>query len=76
VRQFIIDGVDAAKAPELVQIVSALPRRANGEVRLEILQLIATNQVELVPPLVGDTAERAAVDRIIAGRRFLQDRLA
>jgi predicted Ser/Thr protein kinase len=75
-RQFIIDGVDAAKAPELVQIVSALPRRATGEVRLEILQLIATNQVELVPPLVGDTAERAAVDRIIAGRRFLQDRLA
>jgi hypothetical protein len=53
-----------------------LPRRANGEVRIELLQLIATNQVELVPPLVTDARERVAVDEIIAGRRFLQDRLA
>jgi hypothetical protein len=75
-RAYLVEGVGKTKPPELIQIVPALPRRANGDVRLEILQLIATNQVELVPALVADIRERAAVDHIIAGRRFLQDRLA
>lgn len=75
-RRFLADGIGAAKPPELLQIVQALPRRGDGTVRTEILQLIATNQVELVPALVGSTAERDTVDGIIAARRFLQDRLA
>jgi hypothetical protein len=75
-RQHLAGAAGAVKPPELIQVVAALPRRANGEVRIELLQLIATNQVELVPPLVADARERVAVDEIIAGRRFRQDRLA
>jgi predicted Ser/Thr protein kinase len=75
-RQHLAGAAGAVKPPELIQVVAALPRRANGEVRIELLQLIATNQVELVPPLVADARERVAVDEIIAGRQFLQDRLA
>ena len=74
--QSIIDAVGAAKAPELLQIVAALPRQVDGSVRNEILHLIATNQVELIPPLITTESERTVVDRIIADRRFLQDRLA
>ena len=75
-RQHLVGTLGAEKAPEHLQIVDALPRRADGSVRTEILHLIATNQVELIPPLMTDASERAAVDRIIADRRFLQDRLA
>jgi AMP-binding enzyme C-terminal domain len=75
-RQHVVDAVGAAKAPEHLQVVAALPRRPNGDIQNEILHLIATNQVELIPPLIADEAQRSAVDRIIADRRFLQDRLA
>jgi len=75
-RKHLVDTLGATKAPELLQVVAALPRRSNGEIYNAILHLIATNQVELIPPLVTDEAERLAVDRIIADRRFLQDRLA
>ena len=75
-RQHLVDALGAAKAPEHLQVVEALPRRPGGGVHSEILHLIATNQVELIPPLIADPATRAAVDRIIADRRFLQDRLA
>jgi len=75
-RQSIVEAVGAAKAPEHIQVVAALPRQADGSVRNEILHLIATNQVELIPPLIAGESERAVVDRIIADRRFLQDRLA
>jgi hypothetical protein len=61
-------------APEHVQIVEALPRNAAGEIRTEILQLIAMNQLDLITPLINDAVEMAIVARIVAGRQNLRDR--
>jgi hypothetical protein len=57
-------------------VIEQLPRRATGEVRSEILQLVAMNQVDLIDPLVADEQERALVARIVADRRNLRDRFA
>lgn len=62
-------------APERLQIVDALPRRA-GEVRTEILQLVAMNQIDLIDPLLASDAEKDVVTRIVAGRQNLRDRFA
>jgi AMP-binding enzyme C-terminal domain len=61
------------KAPEFVQLVDALPRDQDGGVRTELLQLIATNQVDQIAALVNSSQERQIVDRIIAARRNLYD---
>jgi len=63
-------------APEHLQVVDALPRNANGEVRSEILELVAMNQVDLIASLVKTEAERTLVGRIVSGRRNLRDRFA
>jgi hypothetical protein len=67
---------DAAKPPEHIQMVEALPRNADGTVRNELLQLIAMNQLDLIDPLIRDDNERATVNAILAGRRNLRDRFA
>lgn len=73
---FIASALGRAKAPERLQVVDALPRNTGGEVRTEILQLIAMNQVDLIEPLIANAAERALVARIVAGRRNLRDRFS
>jgi hypothetical protein len=65
-----------SSAPEHLQIVDALPRNAQGEVRSEILELVAMNQIDLIPSLVKTEAERTLVGRIVSGRRNLRDRFA
>jgi hypothetical protein len=75
-QEFIVGAVGATKAPERLQIVDALPRDAGGNVRSEILQLIAMNQLDLIDTLIVDETERATVARIIADRRNLRDRFA
>jgi hypothetical protein len=62
--------------PEHLQTVEALPRNAQGEVRSEILELVAMNQLDLIGALVKSDSERAVVDRIVSGRRNLRDRFA
>jgi hypothetical protein len=62
--------------PEHLQIVDALPRNAQGEVRSEILELVAMNQLDLIDPLIRDDAERAVIARIVSDRRNLRDRFA
>ena len=74
--EFIAAGPGAATAPELLQIVDALPRDATNAVRNEILQLIAMNQIDGIEPLIATDAERAEVAGIVAGRRNLRDRTA
>ena len=66
----------AAPAPEHLQIVDALPRDAQGEVRNEILELVALNQLDLIGSLVKTDSERALVAHIVSGRRNLRDRFA
>jgi hypothetical protein len=53
-----------------------LPRDAQGEVRSEILELVALNQLDLIGSLVKTDSERALVGRIVSGRRNLRDRFA
>jgi hypothetical protein len=62
--------------PEHLQVVDALPRNAQGEVRSEILELVAMNQLDLIDPLIKTDAERAIVSRIVSERRNLRDRFA
>ena len=64
------------RPPERVQLVEAMPRRPSGEVRSEILQLVAMNQVDLIDPLLSGPAERDVMARIIAGRQNFRDRFA
>jgi len=62
--------------PEHLQVVEKLPRNAQGEVRSEILELVAMNQLDLIDPLIKTDAERAIVGRIVSDRRNLRDRFA
>ena len=67
-------NIDRAKAPERMQLVQELPRHADGSVRIEILQLIAMNQLDQLDMLIANETERRIVARIIADRRNLRDR--
>lgn len=75
-HEFVSAELGAAKAPERLQIVDALPRDSAGGVRGEILQLVAMNQVDLIDPLLANDSERATVARIVADRRNLRDRFS
>lgn len=59
-----------------MQIVDALPRDAAGEVRSEILELVAMNQLDMIGSLVKNEDERALIGRIVSERRNLRDRFA
>ena len=74
--EFVAAGLGAAKAPERLQIVDALPRDAARSVRSEILELIAMNQIDRIDSLVVSDAERHDIARIVADRRNLRDRTA
>ncbi len=73
-REFI--AAAAAKPPEHLQLIAQLPRRPSGEVRNEILQLVALNQVDQIETLSLSDDERVLVGRIVAERRNLRDRFA
>ena len=60
--------------PEQLQVVNELPRKPSGEVRTEILQLVALNQIDLLDSLIANEDERAKVARIVEDRRNLRDR--
>jgi len=66
----------APKSPEHLQVTGQLPRGVSGEVRSEILELVAMNQVDLIESLLASDDERALVAPIIADRRNLRDRFA
>jgi hypothetical protein len=72
-RDFVAQSL-RVRAPERLQLVEALPRRADGSVRTEILQLVAMNQVDQVDTLIANETERRIVTKIVADRRNLRDR--
>jgi hypothetical protein len=74
-REFIASG-SGPRPPEHLQVIEALPRRPGGEVRSEILQLVAMNQLDLIDGLIASEQERALIQRILAERRNLLDRFA
>ncbi|HWV54835.1 AMP-binding enzyme [Pseudorhodoplanes sp.] len=63
-------------APERLQVVERLPRTGSGEIRTDILQLVAMNQIDLIDPLLANETEKEVVARIVAGRQNLRDRYA
>ena len=73
---FLSEASDGAPAPERLQVVDRLPRTRDGEIRTDILQLVAMNQIDLIDPLIGSDSEKEIVARIVAGRQNLRDRFA
>lgn len=60
---------------DLIQIVTALPRASSGEPRLDLLNLVAMNQIPELNALLGDDRALAAImTPIIAGRLNFSDR--
>ena len=64
------------KPPEHLQIVHALPRDEAGNVRSEILQLVAMNQIDLIEPLMRNEADRLFMKDILDQRKNLRDRFS
>ncbi len=60
--------------PEHIQISAALPRAQSGAIRTELLQLIASNQLDQVEHLTRDEEERGIVARVVAERRNFADK--
>lgn len=73
---FLGDSADKTAAPERLQVVEQLPRNGRGEIRTDILQLVAMNQIDLIDPLIANEGEKEVVSRIVAGRQNLRDRFA
>jgi hypothetical protein len=69
-------GSKAPKPPEHLQVTDELPRRPNGEIRSEILQLVAMNQLDLIDALIGSDRERLLIQSILSDRRNLLDRFS
>jgi len=62
------------KPPEHIQVVQALPRDQSGKPRTEILQLVATNQLDLIEPMMRSDTDRAFLKGILEQRKNLRDR--
>ncbi len=62
------------KPPEHIQIVKALPRDASGKPRVELLQLVATNQLDLIETMITSEPDRAFLKTILESRKNLRDR--
>lgn len=74
VRAHILSAPDGLPDPSLVQIAHHLPRRPEGDLRDDVLRLIAQNQVDLIDGMRLDSAARRAADELIAGRLNRTDR--
>jgi hypothetical protein len=62
------------RPPEHIQVVKALPRDTSGKPRTEVLQLVATNQLDLIEPMVTNESDRAFLKNILETRKNLRDR--
>jgi hypothetical protein len=62
------------KPPEHIQVVQRLPRDAVGKPRIEILQLVAMNQLDLIEPMMTSETDRAFLKNILESRKNLRDR--
>jgi hypothetical protein len=60
--------------PEHIQVVPVLPRDSAGKIRIEILQLVAMNQLDLIEPMMTSETDRAFLKGILESRKNLRDR--
>ena len=71
-----VSGLAPDPKPDLIQIVTNLPRHADGSPRMDALQLVATNRLDELDVLKAADSELAiAVTPIIAARLNLTDRV-
>lgn len=63
-------GTDMSTRPDHLQPVARLPRAADGAIRLDILQLIAMNQMTELDALVAGDHELGQIAHAIAARRL------
>jgi hypothetical protein len=73
-RNFIGRSLPEVAPPQHIHISQSLPRDRGGRVRTEILQLVASNQLDEIDCLMTTDEEREIVGRIVAQRRNLHDR--
>ena len=69
-----IAAANGPKPPEHIQVVPALPRDSAGKIRIEILQLVAMNQLDLIEPMMTSDTDRAFLIGILESRKNLRDR--
>jgi hypothetical protein len=62
------------RPPEHIQVVRALPRDGTGKIRVELLQLVAMNQLDLIEPVLANESDRAFLKDILESRKNLRDR--
>jgi hypothetical protein len=60
--------------PEHIQVVPVLPRDSAGKIRIEILQLVAMNQLDLIESMMTSETDRAFLKDILESRKNLRDR--
>jgi hypothetical protein len=73
-REYLARNLREVPPPEQIQVSTALPRAPSGAIRTEVLQLIASNQLDQVEQLTRNEEERDIVARIVAERRNLADK--
>jgi acyl-coenzyme A synthetase/AMP-(fatty) acid ligase len=73
-RDFVTRRLADVAPPAHVHVSEALPRAASGGIRTEILQLVASNQLDEIDSLLTNDAERETVAGLVAQRRNLHDR--
>ena len=69
-----LSAAGGPKPPEHIQIVKALPRDASGKPRIELLQLVATNQLDLIETMITNEPDRAFLKTILESRKNFRDR--
>jgi serine/threonine protein kinase len=69
-----LSAAKGIKPPEHIQVVHAMPRDAAGKPRMEILQLVAMNQLDLIEPMMRNDEDRAFLRDILESRKNLRDR--
>lgn len=74
IRAHLAAAREALPDPNLIQIATHLPRGAGGEIREDVLRLVAQNQVDLIDALALDSEARRAAAALIAGRLNRTDR--
>jgi hypothetical protein len=72
-REFVAARAAGRKPPELIQMVTELPRGVHGEVRSDLLKDIAMNEMDRIGSWSGPERERAIIADILAGRKIVHD---
>jgi hypothetical protein len=74
VRAHLASAREPLPDPNIIQIARQLPRNDQGDLREDVLRLVAQNQVDLIDSLPLQGAARAAAAELVASRLNRTDR--